>query len=176
MSDYFVGEIRLFAGNYAPLNFLPCDGRTLSVSDNNALFALLGTTWGGDGVNTFAIPDLRGRVPVGQGTGTGLSAHTLGQTGGTETVTLTVANLPVHTHPWNTQASPATSNVPTNTLLAQQPAQTVGYVPQAKDPTAFAFASTMVEIAGENQPHDNIMPSIALSYIICIFGLYPTRP
>ena len=176
MSDYFLGEIRLFAGNYAPINFVPCDGRLLNVADNQALFSLLGVTWGGDGQNTFAVPDLRGRLPVGQGTNPKLTARTLGQRGGSETVALELPNLPAHTHPWNTQASQASSTSPTGTLLAQLASPDVGYVTTANKVSEFTFSSTMVDNTGSNQPHNNLMPSFALSYIICTLGLYPTRP
>lgn len=117
MADGFVGEIRLFAGNYAPVNWLICDGRDVSISQYQVLYSLIGITYGGDGVNTFALPDLCGRLPMGQGTGTGLTPRTLGQKGGEQTVTLPVNKVPVHTHQVEATTSPAVSNNPGPTVL-----------------------------------------------------------
>jgi len=176
MSDYFVGEIRLFGGNFAPVNFLPCDGRTVAISQYETLYSLIGITWGGDGVTTFGLPDLRGRAAIGQGSGPGLTPRVLAQTTGTETVALDGTMVPAHTHAWNTQATTATSNTPTNNLLAQLPTGSAGYVTQANKTAAFALDSSMVQNTGGNGVHDNVMPSMALTYMICTVGLYPTRP
>ncbi|MDR3514462.1 MAG: tail fiber protein [Azospirillaceae bacterium] len=175
MTDYFLGEIRLFSGNYAPVDFLPCDGRSLSVSDNQPLFALIGTIWGGDGVTKFALPDLRGRAPIGQGSGPGLTSRTIGQTGGAETVALTDASmLPAHSHGWNIQATEAKSVTPTKNLLAQLPTGTAGFVKSADVVGTIAFSDTMCAFDGGNQSHTNMMPSLALTYMICTNGLYPS--
>jgi len=176
MSDYFIGEIRLFSGNYVPENFVPCDGRLLPITGNEALYSLLGVIWGGDGKVNFAVPDLRSRILVGQGTGPGLSARAVGQTGGVETNTLTTSTIPAHTHPWNTQAATATSNTPSNAVLAQMPGHYVNYVKQANTTGLFPFPGSMVQSTGGGLPHDNIMPSLALTYMICTVGLYPSRP
>src|SRR3569623_1528496 len=115
--DNFLGEIRMFAGNYAPEDWHFCDGSTLQINQFDALYALLGTTYGGDGRVTFGLPDLRGRAPVHKGTGTGLPPVTLGQKGGSETVSLPAANLPPHTHPLNAVNAPATTNTPGNGMM-----------------------------------------------------------
>ncbi len=177
MADSYVGEIRIFAGIRPPVNWHFCDGSVLPISSYEALYSLLGTTWGGDGRTTFGIPDLRGRLAIGQGNGTNLTPRVLAQTGGTETVTIVEAQLPAHTHTVLTAAVPATTNVPGPTvLLAQLTGTLVGYLPAAQQSTTFAFDSSMVGSTGGNQPHSNIMPYVALNYMISLLGTYPDKP
>ena len=180
MSDYYLGEIRMFAGTFAPQDWLICDGSTLRISDYTALYSLLGTAWGGDGQTTFAIPDLRGRIPLGQGAGPGLTARILGQKDGTETVALTdVAMLAAHNHPVAVTSTVADQTKPSNQLnLAQTVATSTNYLPDAKVPTpasSHVMDTKAVEQVGAGQPHDNMMQSFAVTFIICVNGLFPQR-
>lgn len=174
----YLGQIILFAGPKTPDNWVPCDGRTLSVSQYQALFSLIGVTYGGDGVNTFGIPDLRGRLPIGQGTGTGLTARALGQIGGTEQVTLDASQTPPHTHALQASTQQATSNDPSAKVLASVPAQHTAYFdPPNPLPTGVAAVQmatgSITSVGVVAAAHDNIMPSLAINYLICTLGLYP---
>lgn len=182
--DPYIGEIRMFAGNYVPEDWLLCDGSLQPINTYQTLYSLLGTTYGGDGATTFGLPDLRGRLPVGQGTGPSLTPRTLAQTGGASFVQLIEANLPAHAHTVNTSTTSATTpTVAANVGLAQPqtlPAgQVVRYVPPglATPPTQQNMDPDTVSVAaGGNQPHSNLMPYLAINYIICPNGLYPQRP
>ncbi|MGE5477127.1 MAG: phage tail protein [Bacteroidales bacterium] len=178
----YVGEIRLFAGTYAPVDWHLCDGTLLQINTNQMLYSLIGTTYGGDGVNTFALPDLRGRVPVGQGQGTGLSNRVIGQAGGASLVQLTSAQMPAHTHAVKvsnkvatTQAMAANSGFAANVVPS---AGKIGrYAPPSSNPTpANLDAGTISAAPGGNQAHSNVMPYMALNYIISLLGVYPMRP
>lgn len=170
MSEAFIGEIRLFAGNYAPQNWSLCDGSPMQISEYSALFALLGTTYGGNGVTTFALPDLRGRLAMGVGQGTGLSQRVLGQAVGSENVTLVPNNAPAHTHVF--AAGGAASSANPQGLV---PAAVTGYALYAPSATVpQTLSSATVEVAGGGQPHNNVMPSLPLSYIICLNGIFPS--
>ncbi|PTA48518.1 phage tail protein [Shewanella morhuae] len=175
MSEAFVGEIRIFGGSYAPVNWRICDGSFLSISNEQVLFALIGTTYGGDGVNTFALPDLRSRVPVGQGQGPGLTAHTIGQSFGTESVTLTAAQLPEHNHIFTATKANATTELPTNALFAAQSDGDQIYVEANGTNQPAMLAPTSVTSTGSNVAHNNIMPSLGVNYIICLNGIFPSR-
>jgi microcystin-dependent protein len=172
MSNPFVGEIRMFGGNFAPSGWAFCSGQLLSIAENDVLFALIGTTYGGDGVNTFGLPDLRGRIPLHQGTGPGLSTYVIGQLAGVENVTLLSNQMPIHTH--TAAASSASTGVsdPTNTFWASNPA-VKQYAPSTA--TLTSMAATSVSAVGANQPHDNMPPFLAISFIISLFGIFPTR-
>lgn len=174
MSDPYVGEIRMFAGNFAPASWAFCNGQLMSISENEALFHLIGTTYGGDGQSTFALPDLRGRLPVGQGAAPGLTPRGMGQKFGTETVTLTQQQIPTHKHNFVATTETADSASPNNALLGDT-AGDVFYVNSATSPEPKAMSASTVGDAGGNQPHSNIMPSIAMNYIICLFGIFPSR-
>jgi microcystin-dependent protein len=181
MSESYTGEIRMFAGTYAPENWHLCDGAILPIRDYEALYTLIGVTWGGDGRTSFGLPDLRGRLLVGQGAGTGLTPRVVGQHAGTETVTLTAAQMPAHSHSVVIAKigtpPPATTNTPGPTVVpAQLTGNYVGYLPAAKQTTTGAFDNSMVQDAGGGQAHDNVMPSLALTYIICLNGIYPDKP
>lgn len=164
MADPYVGEIRIFAGNFAPLNWAFCNGASLPISDYETLFALIGTTYGGDGVQTFNLPDLRGRLPIGFGNG-----QVLGQLEGSPTVTLTQAQMPQHTHPVIATSSPG-GNSPVGAYFASDPSSPV-YFP----PDGTLMNSQMITTTGGSQPHDNMMPYLCLSFIIALYGVFPTQ-
>jgi len=165
VSDPYVGEIRLFAGTFAPAGWSFCDGSTLAISEYDTLFNLIGTTYGGDGQETFQLPNLASRVPVHQG-----PSFVLGQTGGEETVTLTTSQLPQHSHPFNATTALANQPSPGGNLPCQSP--TVQY--WAQDITDQQMAASMVLPVGGSQPHENMHPFLVLSYIISLFGIYPS--
>ncbi|MEC7964574.1 MAG: tail fiber protein [Pseudomonadota bacterium] len=171
MSEPFVGEIRMFAGNFAPRGWAFCDGQLLAVSQNDALFSLFGTIYGGDGRTTFGLPDMRGRIPLHQGTGPGLSPRRLGAKGGEENVTLTVNQLTSHSHDLNASKQSANQASPTGRVLATG----VGvrfYREQAQD---VDMASTMVANTGGSRSHTNLMPALCVNFIVSLFGIYPSR-
>lgn len=170
MSEPFVGEIRMFAGNFAPRGWAFCDGQLLAVSQNDALFSLLGTIYGGDGRTTFGLPDMRGRLPIHAGDGPGLSPRRLGAKAGAENVTLTVNQMPSHGHPFQGTASPATSRDPVGNSPAE--AQADAYV---EDLSAFPLASQAVTATGGSQSHTNMMPYLCVNFIVALVGIYPSR-
>ena len=171
MSTPFVGEVRLFAGNFAPAGWAFCDGSLYPISENETLFALIGTTYGGDGQVTFAMPDLRGRVPVHQGTGPGLSTRTIGERGGTETVTLTVAQMPAHTHALRASSAAATGSAPGGAVLAATGA--VNSYGSGTPTTPMAAGALAAQ--GGGQPHENMAPFLTVSYIISLYGIFPQQ-
>jgi microcystin-dependent protein len=178
MSNPFLGEIRIFGGNFAPAGWAFCNGQLLSIANDSALYTLIGTTYGGDGVNSFALPDLRSRVAVGEGTGGGFSPRVIGQNGGSEQVTLTPATVAAHTHSFSATSASATATVPTNNLLATPSSTTTAFLylnGAATGTTDAAPANTSVQPSGGGLPHDNIMPSLALNYIIALQGVFPSR-
>lgn len=170
MSDPFIGEVRLFAGNFAPLGWAFCQGQLMAISQNDALFALIGTTYGGDGQTTFALPNLSGRVPLHQGQGAGLTSRTIGELGGAEIVTLLTSQIPQHTHAMNASSAAATGTSPSGALLATT---SVASYDTAAGSTA--MAASAVGNAGGSQPHQNMAPTLALNYIIALEGIFPSR-
>jgi microcystin-dependent protein len=173
MASPYVGEIRIFGGNFAPAGWAFCDGSLQSISQNQALYSLIGTTYGGDGVNTFALPNLVGRVPLCQGQGPGLSNYTIGQPGGLETVTLTTGQLPSHTHQAVGTVQGAAVSSPANAYWGNGSIQQNLYGPAASvnaTMNAAAIANT-----GGNQQHDNMIPFLVLSLIIALDGIYPSQ-
>lgn len=174
MAQPYVGEVRMFAGNFAPAGWMFCDGSILPISENETLFQLIGTTYGGDGQETFALPDLRGRLPLHQGSG-----HNLAETGGSEEVTLSLQQIASHSHsvmaavPANAPAGAisASSPSPVNNLPAQ--GATKIYAAPSVAPTA-ALNSAVIGSAGGAQPHNNMMPYLCVSYIISLFGIFPS--
>lgn len=169
MATPYIGEIRLFAGTYAPQGWALCDGQLLSIADHDALFALIGTIYGGDGQASFALPDLRGRVPVHQGAGPGLTPRSIGEQGGSETVTLSATHLPVHTHALLASTDTAGLTTPGGARLA-----TTSVASYDTAPATTAMAAAAVSSAGGSQPHDNMAPTVALSYIISLYGIFPS--
>jgi microcystin-dependent protein len=171
VSDPYVGEIRIFGGNFAPAGWAFCQGQTMPISENDTLFTLIGTTYGGDGQETFNLPDLQGRVPVHMGTGTGLSAYTIGETAGVESVTLTIQQIPVHSHPLLASTAGGTTTTPESNLPASNNTAKI----YLKDQPTGSLANTALTTAGGSQPHDNLMPIIVINYIISLFGVFPTQ-
>lgn len=174
MDEAFIGSIVLFAGNYAPQNWAFCDGQLLSCSQNAALFSILGVTYGGDGKTTFALPDLRGRVPAGPRQGPGLQNINLGDKIGSNTNTLTINQMPAHSHPIHANAGTAGRNLavlPTNNVPAQNQDASGNYAPSPD----VVMSQQVIGISGGNQPFNNIQPTLGLNYIICLEGLYPVR-
>lgn len=170
MSNPYIGEIRLFAGNFAPTGWALCDGSLLSIAQNQPLYQLIGTTYGSDAINNFALPDLRGRVPVHQGQGAGLSAYVLGQTFGVEAVTLTTPEIPSHSHVPQASAEAGTSPNPTGQVWAASTA-----VRQFAAPGPAAAMAAAIGAAGGDQPHDNVPPYVAVSFIISLVGNFPSQ-
>jgi microcystin-dependent protein len=169
VADPFLGEIRIFAGNFAPRAWALCAGQLLPISQNDALFALLGTTYGGDGQTTFALPDLRGRVPIHFGTSAGFTVIQ-GQVAGTESVTLTRLQNGPHTHPLVASLDVPAVAAPTNNL----PGQAAARIYRAGNPSV-TLNSAMVQPAGGAQPHENRQPFLALNFIIALEGIFPSR-
>lgn len=184
MVDSVIGEIRPFAGNYAPQDWVLCDGRLLNIAEYQPLYSLIGTTYGGDGATTFGIPDLRGRLPVGQGQGAGLTNRVIGQKGGASTVQLTTANMPSHTHSFSVSGNAGSTSKPaTDAALAVPAPQPNGTMLAYVSPTASPAptlqtfdAATVSSTNGVNQPRPNLMPYIAINYIMAVTGIYPNRP
>lgn len=177
MSECFVGEIRMFGGNYAPEGWHLCDGTALKVIEYQMLYSLIGTTYGGDGRIDFALPDLRGRLPVGIGQGAGLTNRTLAQSFGSETITLTEGQMPSHAHPALASTDLATENKPaSDRVVGATPSGYVAFLPaSATGNTMRAFDDTTISFIGSSQPHDNMMPTLAINFIIALQGIYPTH-
>jgi microcystin-dependent protein len=166
MAQPYVGEIRMFAGNFAPAGWMFCEGQLLPISEYETLFNLIGTTYGGDGQSTFALPDLRGRIPLHQGNG-----FTLAETGGAEEITLTVNQIPAHSHPFLATTDIANQGSPSGTLCAQ-PSVTKLYFAAAG---AAVMAANSITPTGGNQPHTNFQPYLCLDFIISLFGIFPSQ-
>jgi len=162
----YVGEIRMFAGNFAPAGWMLCQGQLLPISENEVLFQLIGTTYGGDGQNTFALPNLASRIPVHQGAG-----FTLAQTGGSESVTLTTQQIPAHSHVPLANAAPGSQSSPANGLWAAQ--STLN--PYSNVAPSVVMAPTATQNTGGSQPHDNMVPFLAINFIISLFGVFPSQ-
>jgi microcystin-dependent protein len=167
MSQPYVGEIRMFAGNFAPAGWMFCEGQLLPISEYETLFNLIGTTYGGDGQSTFALPDLRGRLPVHFGNG-----FTLAETGGVETVTLNVPQIPSHSHPFLATADLSAASTPSNTLLAA--ISVTGSEIYAPAAGTVAMAPNTISSTGGSQPHDNFQPYLCVDFIISLFGVFPS--
>ncbi len=166
MAQPYVGEIRMFAGNFAPAGWMFCEGQLLPISENETLFNLIGTTYGGDGQSTFALPDLRGRIPVHQGNG-----FILAETGGVEEVTLTINQIPAHGHPFLASTTQGSAATPIGNVVAQ----TIGaFSPYIEDvPTTNMNAQAITAIGG-SQPHTNFQPYLCINFIISLFGIFPS--
>lgn len=165
MAQPYVGEIRIFAGNFAPAGWAFCEGQLLPISENETLFQLIGTTYGGDGQSTFALPDLRGRIPIHQG-----NSYILAENGGVEEVTLTIQQTPLHSHPYLASKNPGSIANPTGTVLAEGTSINM-YI---ADTPSVAAANTAVSPVGGSQPHTNFQPYICINYILSLFGLFPS--
>jgi microcystin-dependent protein len=172
--DPFVAEIRIFAFNFAPKGWAFCDGQILPLSQNTALFSLLGTTYGGDGKSNFALPDMQGNAPMHPGQGPGLSLHDLGETGGSDTVTLLESEIPSHSHPWTASNADSTDQSPNQNLLASGLGGVTMYATAASNPTV-PMADNTLAPAGGDLPHNNLMPYLTLNFCISLQGVYPPR-
>jgi microcystin-dependent protein len=173
MTDPFVAEIRIFPFNFAPRGWAFCDGQIMPISQNTALFSLLGTTYGGDGRTTFALPDLQGRVPVHPGQGPGLSPRDLGEQGGSETVTLLQSEIPAHTHALAASAAAGVARSPSGELFANESGGVNSYAPLGA-PTAL-LAAAACAAAGGDQPHNNLAPYLTVNFCIALQGIFPPR-
>lgn len=171
MSEPFLGEIRPFAFTFVPRGWASCAGQLLSIAQNSALFSILGTTYGGDGRTTFALPDLRDRVPIAAGSGPGLSARIPGETGGSPSVTLTSAQLPAHTHVPVAQSQPGTTGSATGDVWARDAGGGKLYAVQGGAP----MAADALAASGGGAAHDNLQPGLAIQFCIAIEGIYPSR-
>ena len=177
-SQPMIGEIRMFAGNFPPVGWAFCDGSLISISENDVLFTLIGTTYGGDGQTTFALPDFRGRAPISVSSG-----NSMGQMGGTETVTLTVSQIPAHRHPMQVVNVPGTTNVPSPGVMPAKAAdiefpggtkQVMTYANHYLGPKIQVNPQLVIPQGGA-QPHDNMKPFVGINYIICLDGIYPQQ-
>lgn len=169
MSDPFVGEIRMFGGNFAPAGWMFCEGQLLPISENETLFNLIGTTYGGDGQETFGLPDLRGRLPIHQGTGGG-GTYQIGENGGVEEVTLTVQQLPIHSH--QLLASGDIGNQVNTTGALTSNSQ--GAIPYIEDAPTLNMNAQAISPVGGSQPHTNFQPYLCVDFIISLFGIFPS--
>lgn len=170
MSEPFVGEIRMFAGNFAPRGWAFCDGQLLSVSQNDALFSLMGTIYGGDGRTTYGLPDMRGRIPLHAGSGPGLTPRRLGAKFGTENETLTVNQLPSHSHNWQASTDAANTRDTAGNVLAQS-------IPDIYNTrrSPINLNTSSVSNVGGSRSHTNLMPFLCINFIVALFGIYPSR-
>ena len=170
MSEPFIGEITMFAGNFAPRGWALCDGQLVAISQNSALFSLLGTAYGGDGRTTFGLPDLRGRVPVHHGSGPGLSSRVIGQKSGAESVSLVSTHLPAHTHPLQGSTDAATTPDPSGNVFARTSGDAYG-----SDFSASNMNGDAVSNRGGNLSHTNLMPFQVVNFIVALVGTFPSR-
>lgn len=171
MSEPFIGEIRSFGFNFAPVGWAQCSGQLLPIAQNTALFSILGTTYGGDGRTTFALPNLQGNVLMGAGQGTGLSARFIGESGGTEAETLIASQMPSHNHPANAQPGNGNQPAPAGNFWAQD----LGGSKEYGDSGPSQMALGAVGVSGSGQPHDNLQPYQVLNYCIALQGIFPPR-
>jgi microcystin-dependent protein len=173
MGEPFIGEIRMFGGSFAPAGWAFCNGALMPISENDALFTLIGTTYGGDGQETFALPDLQGRVPMHAGQGPGISQnYQLGETSGVENVTLTTQQIPIHSHPFTASNEIGQNAQPNNGFYAQVSTGQLYHEPF--DPLVSMNAG-MAQPAGGSQPHENLQPYLAITFIISLFGVFPSQ-
>src|SRR6185369_4857628 len=172
MGEPFIGEIRMFGGSFAPAGWAFCDGATIPISENDALFTLIGTTYGGDGQETFQLPDLQGRVPMHQGTGKDGVTYSIGEKAGTETVTLSTQQIPIHTHAFIGSTSNGTEAGPGGAMLATS----TSLQPYAQvSPTDASFSTNAISPVRGSQPHENMQPYLCITFIISLFGVFPTQ-
>jgi microcystin-dependent protein len=170
MSSPYVGEVRMFGGNFAPNGWMFCQGQLLPISEYETLFQLIGTTFGGDGQSTFALPDLQGRVPINMGTNAG-TTFVMGDASGTPEVTLTTQQIPQHNHALFASTGPATSNTPENNITAESATLSI----YEDGSTNAQMSPAAVGPAGGSQPHDNMQPYLCVSFIISLFGIFPSQ-
>ena len=172
MGQPYVGEIRMFAGNFAPNGWMFCEGQTLPISENEVLFQLIGTTYGGDGEETFNLPNLASRVPIHMGTGPDGTTYQIGEMAGTEQETLTVQQIPNHTHPLTGSTDTAQDTTATGKVVAQTSGSAFIYI---QDQTDSAMSNQAITPVGGSQPHENTQPFLCINFIISLFGVFPTQ-
>jgi len=173
MGEPFIGEIRMFGGNFPPSGWAFCNGQTIPISENDALFTLIGTTYGGDGQETFNLPDLQGRIPIHAGTAQSGTTYQIGEKAGVETVTLTVQQIPGHNHVPLATTDPGDQSTPVNNFWSATFTGDQIYDPA---PTAGGnMNNTLIALAGGSQPHENLAPYLCISFIISLFGVFPTQ-
>jgi microcystin-dependent protein len=175
MSDQFVAEIRIFPFNFPPTGWAFCDGQLMPISQNTALFSLLGTTYGGDGKSTFALPDLQGSAPMQPGQGQGLSQRDLGEMSGVESITLLTSEIPLHTHQLKASTDPADNNIPSPARSLAATAKEFGYQ-STTNSNLVNMAPQVLAPAGGGLPHNNMQPYLTLSFCIALQGIFPQRP
>jgi microcystin-dependent protein len=171
MAQPYIGEIRMFGGNFAPAGWMFCEGQTLPISENDALFTLIGTTYGGDGQETFNLPNLASRVPIHMGTGKSGTTYQIGEMAGVESVTLSTQQIPVHNHPAVASQNIAAQQNPSGNLLAQSTVAKM-YIADTADQ---ALAANTITPAGGSQPHENMQPFLCINFIISLFGVFPSQ-
>ena len=172
MAQPYIGEIRMFAGNFPPVGLMFCDGQLIPISENDALFTLIGTTYGGDGQSTFALPNLQSRIPMHFGTGPDGTTYQLAEMDGVESVTLTTQQIPVHTHPFTASLTVADDPAPAGKVLGESRPGTLSFF---QDVPANAMAATSVSPVGGSQPHENCQPFLCVNFIISLFGIFPSQ-
>jgi microcystin-dependent protein len=176
MAQPFIGQVIVVGFNFAPVGWAACNGQSMSIAQNSTLFQLLGTTFGGDGVQTFNLPDLRGRIALNQGQAPGLQNYIIGQMGGVESVTPLLAQTPSHTHTLTGATSGGASDPATNTVLGTPASPAQAYAPAGTaTATALASASISASAGSGNQPHENRQPLLTMNYIISLFGIFPSQ-
>ena len=168
MAQPFVGEIRMFAGNFPPVGWMFCDGQLMAIAENETLFQLIGTTYGGDGESTFALPNLQSRIPLHMGTGSSGTTYQIGETGGVESVTLTTNQIPIHTHPYIVAGEAGIQNNAGGAVVG------TGITVYRPQPAVAPMNANCISPAGGSQPHENMQPFLCINFIISLFGLYPS--
>ena len=171
MAQPYVGEIRMFGGNFAPAGWMFCDGQLLPISENETLFQLIGTTYGGDGQSTFALPNLQGRIPIHMGAASSGTTYQLAESAGVEQVTLTVNQIPAHTHPLLASGDTGNQVNPANNLLSNSQ----GATPYIEDAPTLNMNAQIVSSVGGNEPHSNFQPYLCVNFIISLFGIFPSQ-
>ena len=171
MPEPFVGEIRMFAGNFAPNGWMFCEGQQLAIAENEVLFQLIGTTYGGDGEETFNLPNLASRIPIHMGAGPDGTTYTIGEAAGTESVTLTTQQIPIHNHAYLASTAVANSNAPANQVIAQSTQRAVYF----EATTTNNLAPSSITPVGGSQPHENCQPFLCINFIISLFGVFPQQ-
>ena len=174
MADPFIAEIRIFPFNFAPTGWAWCNGQLIPISQNTALFSLLGTTYGGNGINNFGLPNMQASAPMHPQQGPGLSSHDLGETGGTENVTLLQSEVPLHTHALNASTQPGEDPSPAGEALARSTGASLYQTDSAT--RQVQLAASAVGVTGGSAPHNNLQPYLTLNFNIALQGIYPTRP
>lgn len=176
MANQFLGQLLLVGFNFPPYQWASCSGQLLAISSNTALFSLLGTNFGGDGRSTFGLPNLQGAVAVGAGQGAGLSIYDVGETGGTQNETLNTSTIPPHSHTPHGAPLPATETDPTGNAFAKSQAGNIYNNTSPTPPTSQMNAAAITPFPGGNLPHNNMMPYLALNWVIALTGIFPSRP